>query len=121
MTHVRNDHGQIGEIDQHVFEEVGVLYAGTNAWARDAGVDRERRVLRKFANLLYLAARARRITDSAGNEEAAGVRVADVEQLRRVAVEATGEDAGRDAEVVHLGEQLVDADRAAVAAEVAGN
>ena len=63
----------------------------------------------------------RRIADAARDEEAARVRVADLEQRVGVAVEAAGEDAGRDAELVHHREQRVDADRALVAAEVAGD
>ena len=63
----------------------------------------------------------RRIADAARHEEAAGVRVAGFEQRVGVAVEAAGEDAGRDAELVHQREQPVDVERALVAAEVAGD
>ena len=81
----------------------------------------ERRVLRELAQALDLAPGSRRIADAARDEEAARMRVADVEQLVGVAVEAAGEDAGRDAELVHDREQRVDADRTLVAPEVAGD
>ncbi len=42
MPHVRDDHRQVGEVDQHVFEQLRVLHAGTNARPRDAGVDADR-------------------------------------------------------------------------------
>ena len=78
-------------------------------------------MLRELADATHVATGTRRVGDAAGHEEAAGVRVADVEQLVGVAVEAAGEDAGRDAELVHQCDEGVDAERAFVAAEVAGD
>ena len=49
------------------------------------------------------------------------MRVARFEQRVGVAVEPAGEDAGRDAELVHQREQPVDVERSLVAPEVAGD
>jgi hypothetical protein len=56
------------------------------------------------------------------DEEAPGVLVGDRERVVLAVVQARREDAGRDAEVVHERDQVVDADPArAVTAEVPGD
>ena len=42
MPHVRDDHDEVGKVDEHVFEQVGMLHAGPDARAGDAGVDGDR-------------------------------------------------------------------------------
>ena len=66
---------------------------------------REARVLGELADAAHVAGRPRRVGEAAGDEEAARVRVGDLEQLVGGAVEPGGEDAGRDAELVHQREQ----------------
>ena len=36
MPHVRDDHDEIGEVDQHVFEQLGVLHLRAHARAGNA-------------------------------------------------------------------------------------
>ncbi len=141
MAHVRDDHDEIGEVDEHVFEQLRVLHLRTHPRSRDTGVDADRdsellahlvhgivarvvgRDLRRERHHAHhrearVLARARgcartippgtrRVTDAAGDEEPARVRVARLEQLVGVAVEAAGEHAGRDAELVHQRQQTV--------------
>src|SRR5262249_47215042 len=78
-------------------------------------------VLGQLADAFYLAARARRVADTRGNEEAARMRVTDLEHLLGAAVETGREDAGRDAELVHQFDQRGDADRSAIASEIPGD
>jgi len=60
-----------------------------------------------------------RVADSARDEEPARMGVARFEQRVGVAVEPAGEDAGRDAELIHERHQPVDVERPLVAAEIA--
>ena len=79
-------------------------------------------MLGELADAAHVARRAHLVAEPAAHEEPPGVRVGDLEHRLGAAVEPGGDDPGRDAQLVHDGEQRVDTHTCApVAAEIARN